>query len=123
MFKERQCLLKGHPWQELSDMCHLKAIEIISKNLRDAYANNPEGRRGMALGQYIAGMGFSNVGLGLVHAMSHPLSALYNTPHGTACAILLPPIMEYNARSNGCPIMVKNTVRLHEQLVSKKLMK
>lgn len=86
---------------ELSDMFHLKAIEIISKSLRGAYENKPDGRNGMALGQYIAGMGFSNVGLGIVHAMSHPLSAVYNTPHGIACAILLSPLMEYNASHTG----------------------
>ena len=82
---------------ELSDMFHLKAIEIISKNLRGAVANTPEGREGMALGQYIAGMGFSNVGLGIVHSMAHPLGALYDTPHGVANAIILPTVMEYNA--------------------------
>ena len=81
---------------EMSDMFHLKAIEIISKNLRGAVANTPEGREGMALGQYIAGMGFSNVGLGIVHSMAHGLSALYDTPHGVACAILLPVGLEYN---------------------------
>ena len=81
---------------ELSDMFHLKAIEIISKSLRGAVANTPEGREGMALGQYIAGMGFSNVGLGIVHSMAHGLSALYDTPHGVACAILLPTGLEYN---------------------------
>lgn len=82
---------------EMSDMFHLKAIEIISKNLRGAVENTKEGREGMALGQYIAGMGFSNVGLGIVHSMAHPLSALYDTPHGVANAILLPAVMEYNA--------------------------
>ena len=81
---------------ELSDMFHLKAIEIISKSLRGAVANTPEGREGMALGQYIAGMGFSNVGLGIVHSMAHGLSALYDTPHGVACAIILPTGLEYN---------------------------
>ena len=86
---------------ELSDMFHLKAIEIISKNLRGAVANTPEGREGMALGQYIAGMGFSNVGLGIVHAMAHPLGALYDTPHGVANAIILPTVMEYNAPATG----------------------
>ena len=86
---------------EMSDMFHLKAIEIISKNLRGAVANTPEGREGMALGQYIAGMGFSNVGLGIVHSMAHPLGALYDTPHGVANAILLPTIMEYNAEATG----------------------
>lgn len=82
---------------ELSDMFHLKAIEIISKSLRGAVNNEQEGRDGMALGQYIAGMGFSNVGLGIVHSMAHPLGALYDTPHGVANAILLPTVMEYNA--------------------------
>ena len=86
---------------ELSDMFHLKAIEIISKNLRGAVANTPEGREGMALGQYIAGMGFSNVGLGIVHSMAHPLGALYDTPHGVANAIILPTVMEYNAPATG----------------------
>ena len=81
---------------ELSDMFHLKAIEIIAKSLRGAVENTPEGREGMALGQYIAGMGFSNVGLGIVHSMAHGLSALYDTPHGVACAILLPVGLEYN---------------------------
>ena len=86
---------------ELSDMFHLKAIEINSKNLRGAVANTPEGREGMALGQYIAGMGFSNVGLGIVHSMAHPLGALYDTPHGVANAIILPTVMEYNAPATG----------------------
>lgn len=86
---------------ELSDMFHLKAIEIIAKTLRDAVNNTPEGREGMALAQYVAGMGFSNVGLGLVHAMAHPLGALYDTPHGVANAILLPTIMKYNAPESG----------------------
>ena len=81
---------------EMTDMMHLKAIEIISRELRAAVANTPEGRAGMALGQYIAGMGFSNVGLGIVHSMAHGLSALYDTPHGVACAILLPVGLEYN---------------------------
>ena len=82
---------------ELSDMFHLKAIEIIAKSLRGAVNNTPEGREGMALGQYVAGMGFSNVGLGIVHSMAHPLGALYDTPHGVANAIILPTVMEYNA--------------------------
>lgn len=82
---------------ELSDMFHLKAIEIISCALRGAVENTPEGREEMALGQYIAGMGFSNVGLGIVHSMAHPLGALYDTPHGVANAIILPTVMEYNA--------------------------
>lgn len=86
---------------ELSDMFHLKAIEIISKNLRGAVANTADGREGMALGQYIAGMGFSNVGLGIVHSMAHPLGALYDTPHGVANAIILPTVMEYNAPATG----------------------
>ena len=81
---------------ELSDMFHMKAIEIIAKSLRGAVENTPEGREGMALGQYIAGMGFSNVGLGIVHSMAHGLSALYDTPHGVACAIILPTGLEYN---------------------------
>ncbi|MGN0152697.1 MAG: lactaldehyde reductase [Wujia sp.] len=86
---------------ELSDMFHLKAIEIISRSLRGAVDNTPEGREGMALGQYIAGMGFSNVGLGIVHSMAHPLGALYDTPHGVANAIILPTVMEYNAEATG----------------------
>lgn len=86
---------------ELSDMFHLKAIEIISRSLRAAVANTPEGRTDMALGQYIAGMGFSNVGLGIVHSMAHPLGALYDTPHGVANAIILPTVMEYNAPKTG----------------------
>ena len=86
---------------ELSDMFHLKAIEIISNSLRGAVENTPEGREGMALGQYVAGMGFSNVGLGIVHSMAHPLGALYDTPHGIANAIILPTVMEYNAEATG----------------------
>ena len=86
---------------ELSDMFHLKAIEIIAANLRGAVENTAEGRKQMALGQYIAGMGFSNVGLGLVHSMAHPLGAVYDTPHGVANAIILPTVMEYNAPSTG----------------------
>lgn len=86
---------------ELSDMFHLKAIEIISRSLRDAVANTPKGREEMALGQYVAGMGFSNVGLGIVHSMAHPLGALYDTPHGVANAIILPTVMEYNAEATG----------------------
>ena len=86
---------------ELSDMFHLKAIEIISRSLRDAVANTPKGREDMALGQYVAGMGFSNVGLGIVHSMAHPLGALYDTPHGVANAIILPTVMEYNAPCTG----------------------
>lgn len=86
---------------EMSDMFHIKAIEIISKNLRAAVANDPDGREGMALGQYIAGMGFSNVGLGIDHAMAHTLSAYYDVPHGVACAMLLPIAMEFNAEVSG----------------------
>ena len=86
---------------ELSDMFHLKAIEIISRSLRNAVANTPEGRADMALGQYVAGMGFSNVGLGIVPSMAHPLGALYDTPHGVANAIILPTVMEYNAPATG----------------------
>ncbi len=86
---------------ELSDMFHLKAIEIIARSLRGAVDNTPEGREGMALGQYVAGMGFSNVGLGIVHSMAHPLGALYDTPHGVANAIILPTVMEYNAPCTG----------------------
>ena len=86
---------------ELSDMFHLKAIELISKHLRGAVAGTKEGREGMALGQYVAGMGFSNVGLGIVHSMAHPLGALYDTPHGVANAILLPAVMQYNAPATG----------------------
>ena len=86
---------------ELSDMFHLKAIEIIGRSLRGAVENTPEGRTDMALGQYVAGMGFSNVGLGIVHSMAHPLGALYDTPHGIANAIILPTVMEYNAPATG----------------------
>jgi len=85
----------------LSDMFHLKAIEIIGANLAKAVDNDPEGREAMALGQYVAGMGFSNVGLGIVHSMAHPLGALYDTPHGVANAIILPTVMEYNAPYTG----------------------
>ena len=87
-------ITKGHC--VISDMFHLEAIKLISQSLRGAVQNTPEGREGMALGQYIAGMGFSNVGLGIVHSMAHGLSALYDTPHGVACAILLPVGLEYN---------------------------
>ena len=87
-------ITKGHC--AISDMFHLEAIRLIAKNLRAAVENDTEGREGMALGQYIAGMGFSNVGLGIVHSMAHGLSALYDTPHGVACAILLPLGLEYN---------------------------
>ena len=82
-------------------MFHLKAIEIIARSLRGAVDNTPEGRTDMALGQYVAGMGFSNVGLGIVHSMAHPLGALYDTPHGVANAIILPTVMEYNAEATG----------------------
>ena len=86
---------------EMTDMFHLKAIELISKSLRGAVENTKEGREGMALGQYIAGMGFSNVGLGIAHSMAHTLGAVYDTPHGVANAILLPTVMEYNAPFTG----------------------
>ncbi|MBU5363822.1 lactaldehyde reductase [Enterococcus devriesei] len=86
---------------EMTDMLHIEAIEIISHALRDSVAGDQDGREKMALGQYIAGMGFSNVGLGLVHGMAHPLSAWYNTPHGVACATLLPLIMDYNKEFTG----------------------
>ena len=86
---------------EMSDMFHIKAIEIIAKNLRGAVKNEPAGREGMALGQYVAGMGFSNVGLGVDHSMAHTLSAYYDMPHGKACATLLPTVMEYNAPCTG----------------------
>lgn len=82
---------------ELTDMMHIKAIEIIGRSLRAACNNDPKGREDMALGQYVAGMGFSNVGLGVVHGMAHPLGAFYDTPHGIANAVLLPYVMEYNA--------------------------
>ena len=86
---------------EMTDMFHLKAIELISKSLRSAVANEKEGREGMALGQYIAGMGFSNVGLGIAHSMAHTLGAVYDTPHGVPCAMMLPIVMEYNAECTG----------------------
>ena len=86
---------------ELSDMFHIKAVEIIAKSLRGACENTSEGREGMALGQYVAGMGFSNVGLGIVHSMAHALGAVYDTPHGVANAILLPTVMAYNAEATG----------------------
>lgn len=85
----------------LSDMFHIEAIRLISSSLRGAVENTKEGREGMALGQYVAGMGFSNVGLGIVHSMAHPLGALYDTPHGIANAIILPTVMEYNAPATG----------------------
>ena len=86
---------------ELSDMFHIKAIEVIAKSLRGAVKNEKEGRDGMALGQYIAGMGFSNVGLGVDHSMAHTLSAYYDMPHGKACATLLPAVMAFNAPATG----------------------
>ncbi len=86
---------------ELSDMFHLKAIEIIARSLRGAVDNTPEGREGMALGQYVAGMGFSNVGLGIVHSMAHPFGVLYDISYGIANAIILPTVMEYNAEATG----------------------
>lgn len=86
---------------ELTDMMHLKAIEIISRSLRDSVKGDKTGRENMALGQYIAGMGFSNVGLGIDHSMAHPLSAVYDIPHGTACAILLAPVLKFNAPATG----------------------
>ena len=86
---------------EMTDMFHLKAIELISRNLRAAVAGESAGREGMALGQYIAGMGFSNVGLGIAHSMAHTLGAVYDTPHGVACAMMLPIVMEYNADCTG----------------------
>ena len=92
--------ITGGAW-EMSDMFHIKAIEIIARSLRSAVENDPKGREDMALGQYIAGMGFSNVGLGIVHSMAHPLGALYDTPHGVANAIILPTVMAYNAPATG----------------------
>ncbi|MCA6775229.1 lactaldehyde reductase [Enterococcus mundtii] len=86
---------------EMSDMFHLKAIEIIGRSLADSVNGDPKGREDMALGQYLAGMGFSNVGLGLVHGMAHPLSAWYDIPHGVACAALLPTVMKYNKEFTG----------------------
>lgn len=89
-------------WEmEMTDMFHLKAIELIAKSLRGAVENTKEGREGMALGQYIAGMGFSNVGLGIAHSMAHTLGAVYDTPHGVACAMMLPIVMEYNQECTG----------------------
>ena len=92
--------ITGGAWA-LSDMFHIEAIRIIARSLRGAVAGTDEGREGMALGQYVAGMGFSNVGLGIVHSMAHPLGALYDTPHGVANAIILPTVMEYNAPATG----------------------
>ena len=86
---------------EMTDMFHLEAIKLIAANLRSAVAGEPAGREGMALGQYIAGMGFSNVGLGIAHSMAHTLGAVYDTPHGVACAMMLPIVMEYNAACTG----------------------
>lgn len=86
---------------EMTDMFHLEAIKLISANLRSAVEGTKEGREGMALGQYIAGMGFSNVGLGIAHSMAHTLGAVYDTPHGVACAMMLPIVMEYNAECTG----------------------
>ena len=86
---------------ELTDMMHLKAIEITAKNLRQSVAGDPKAREEMSVGQYIAGMGFSNVGLGIVHSMAHPLSAMYDAPHGVACATILPYVLEYNADATG----------------------
>ena len=98
-------------------MFHLKAIEIISKSLRGAVANTPEGREGMALGQYVAGMGFSNVGLGIVHSMAHPLGALYDTPHGVANAIIHLQLWNTTLQK-----LAKNTVKSQELWVLKVLM-
>ena len=86
---------------ELTDMLHLKAIEIIGRSLRSAVADDYAGREAMSLGQYIAGMGFSNVGLGIVHSMAHPLSAVYDIPHGKACAMLLTAVLKFNAPATG----------------------
>ena len=86
---------------EMTDMFHLEAIKLIAKHLRGAVNNEPEGREGMALAQYIAGMGFSNVGLGIAHSMAHTLGAVYDTPHGVACAMMLPNVMEFNADVTG----------------------
>ncbi|MBQ7564509.1 MAG: lactaldehyde reductase [Lachnospiraceae bacterium] len=86
---------------EMTDMFHLEAIKLIAKNLRSAVNNEPEGRKGMALAQYIAGMGFSNVGLGIAHSIAHTLGAHYDTPHGVACAMMLPIVMEYNQECTG----------------------
>ena len=86
---------------EMTDMFHLEAIKLISQNLRGAVENTPEGREGMAMAQYIAGMGFSNVGLGIAHSIAHTLGAHYDTPHGVACAMMLPIVMEYNQEYTG----------------------
>lgn len=86
---------------ELADCLNLEAIKLISQNLRKAVENDPEGREGMALGQFVTGMAFSNVGLGIAHSMAHTLGAVYNTPHGVACAMFLPIVMEYNQEATG----------------------
>ncbi len=86
---------------KMTDMFHIKAIEIIARSLRGAVTGDKDGREGMALGQYVAGMGFSNVGLGIAHSMAHTLGAVYDTPHGVACAMMLPIVMEYNAECTG----------------------
>ena len=86
---------------EMSDMFHIKAIELIAKHLRGAVDNTPEGREGMSLGQFVTGMAFSNVGLGIAHSVAHTLGAVYDTPHGVACAMMLPIVMEYNADCTG----------------------
>lgn len=86
---------------EMTDMFHLKAIELVARSLRGAVEGTAQGREGMALGQYIAGMGFSNVGLGVAHSMAHTLGAVYDTPHGVACAMILPIVMDYNAECTG----------------------
>ena len=85
----------------MTDMFHLEAIKLISKHLRGAVENNPEDREGMALAQYVAGMGFSNVGLGIAHSIAHTLGAHYDTPHGVACAMMLPIVMKYNQECTG----------------------
>ena len=85
----------------MADCLNLEAIRLIAKSLRDAVENKPEGREGMALGQYVTGMAFSNVGLGIAHSMAHTLGAVYDTPHGVACAMMLPIVMEYNAKCSG----------------------
>ena len=92
--------ITGGAW-ELSDMFHLMAIEMIARSLRSAVKGEAAGMEGMALGQYVAGMGFSNVDLGIVHSMAHPLGAVYDTPHGVANAIILPTVMAYNAEAAG----------------------
>ena len=100
----------------ISDMFHLEAIRLISSSLRAAVKDDPDGREGMALGQYIAGMGFSNVGLGIVHSMAHGLSALYDTPHGVACAIILPTGLEYNKPAAGARYRANATVAAVKQM-------